>query len=75
MNIIERKTVRTDITRRIEIDRDTFLELLASQGECVPDNAAIYMMVPGGGDWSHTQLDLSDTPLVITWTEVVEDHE
>lgn len=36
----------------------------------IPLNAVISVSVPGGGDWSHTQLDIKDHPLEVRWTTV-----
>jgi hypothetical protein len=44
-------------------------ELAAMGKERLPDDAYVYVQVPGGGDWSNTELDLSsETSLQIRWT-------
>lgn len=76
MNVIESKVVRTSTTRRIEVDRESLLKFLAPHFDCgdVPSNAAVYIQVPGGGDWANEQLDIGVmTPIIITWTEVTDD--
>lgn len=74
MNIIETKTVRTLTTKRIELTEDNLCELIRkATGDVIPDTAAIFVEVPGGGDWSNTSLDISDAPVIIAWTEVTEE--
>lgn len=35
-----------------------------------PDNASVTISIPGGGDWSNTELDVSEaSPVEISWTE------
>lgn len=48
-----------------ELDRPTLLALLRQAGHDVPDNAGIFVRVPGGGDWSNEQLDIDDAPIQI----------
>lgn len=40
-----------------------------SEDKEIPDNAEVFVRVPGGGDWSNTDLNLDDTRLVVRWTE------
>ncbi len=62
----------TQIKRRLTIqltDQD-ILRLLREQGAAIPPEARITVMVPGGGDWSNTALDISkETPIEIEWSE------
>lgn len=60
------KTVTTETTTyRYELYHD---DILTFDWSTVPDDAEIYIEVPGGGDWSHTQLDTIHEPLVVKWT-------
>ena len=71
MNTIETKVVRTQTTKRIELTREDIFKLLQLNE---PPNCAVYMMVPGGGDWSNTSLDVGkDNPVVLQWVEVTEE--
>lgn len=37
----------------------------------IPDCASVTVRVPGGGDWSNTDLDIDrDTSITVTWEEV-----
>jgi hypothetical protein len=72
------KTVAQTIvsTYRLELDRDGILELLRETlGAGLPNDSSvdIWIQVPGGGDWSGENLDLStDNPLVIQWQQKEE---
>jgi hypothetical protein len=73
--ILPRKTIRTTTTskHRLELTRKEIIEALQNDNYCVPNNAEVFVEVPGGGDYSNTTLDLdSDVPLIITWTETSE---
>lgn len=73
MKIIESNIVVTQITKQIKLDRQILLELIAPYTDCgdIPQNAEIYIMVPGGGDWSNQKLDVNiNDPIVISWQEV-----
>lgn len=61
-------TVRTT-RHHIEISHNDIVEWLK-----IPENAIVYMTVPGGGDWSRENLHLDDQPLHVEW-EIVEDIE
>lgn len=42
----------------------------------IPDDAKIFVKVPGGGDWSNTNLNIDDdTPLIVEWTIEEEGKE
>jgi hypothetical protein len=69
------KTTRTRITEKFSavLDREELLQAinneLAAQGEKrIPEDAYLFITVPGGGDWSNTQLDLAEHHLEILWT-------
>jgi hypothetical protein len=41
----------------------------------IPDNAEVIVYVPGGGDWSHMDLEIdSDCPLIIRWQTEKEER-
>lgn len=35
----------------------------------IPKGAEIFVMVPGGGDWSNESLDIQTCPIEVRWTE------
>lgn len=74
MSIIETKIIRTQTTKRIELSESDLRELVRAHSGEVPASAAIFVEVPGGGDWSNTQLDISESPIIITWSEVTEEQ-
>lgn len=77
MKTIETKTTRVETRKRIELTEDSLRKLIKSAtGEALPVGADIFVEVPGGGDWSNTSLYISkETPVIIAWTEVVEEYE
>ena len=49
---------------------------MVSTSPPIPLTADIHMLVPSGGDWSNTELDITDEQggeIIVTWTE--ESHE
>lgn len=65
-----RKRIETTVTKVISAE-----QLCSIFG--LPANARVFVNVPGGGDWSNTDLDLSDTPdqgLLLQYT-LHEDEE
>lgn len=78
MDLVHRKRVRTTETFRIEVKGPELLQVLSQELKAqdkgpIPEDASIAVWVPGGGDWSNTDLDLNEHPVVIEWT--VEEHE
>lgn len=69
---------RVTITRhnRVVIDEKELREFLRTRGMALPANASIYFVVPGGGDWSNTSIDISrDHPIYVEWTtEELQQH-
>ncbi len=59
------KSTTVETRYHAELDRHKLLALLRQAGHEVPDNAGIYVRVPGGGDWSNEQLDIDDAPIQI----------
>ncbi len=65
---VEVKTTTTT-HYKISVDADALRWLLkAVTGKDVPANATIVVHVPGGGDWSHCDLDLKEHPAVVQWS-------
>lgn len=75
-------TTRTSIQRThtitITLTNTTLLALLRGKPHDIvsvipPLNAEVTVLVPGGDDWTNTELDIDEeTPIQITWTEVEE---
>jgi hypothetical protein len=66
---IEEQTVRTKTTT-IRLGREEVINILRREGVTVPTSVEIYFPVPGGADWSNTNIDIdSNTPIVVRWTE------
>lgn len=66
---------KTVVTRRthMEFERHDLLKALRALGYQIPDDADMFVQVPGGGDWSNTNLDIErDTNLHVRWTTVEE---
>lgn len=63
-------TTTTDV--RIELDADALLGVLKTAFD-LPDNAKLHVRVPGGGDWSNTDLSIGNgdegVPLILTFTK------
>jgi hypothetical protein len=62
------KTVTVETRHHAELDRQKLLTLLGQAGHQVPDNAGIYVQVPGGGDWANCTLDIDDAPIQIHYS-------
>ena len=70
---MKQETVTTTVvTRKVTMifDRETLLQRLK-----LPDDAEIFMQVPGGGDWSHTQLDVDSENRLYACYERVKTEE
>ena len=68
--IIPLSNVETTTVTQTEfkITRDQLLHLLRENDVRVPCTADVYIVVPGGGDWSYERLDInSDHPIIIRW--------
>lgn len=61
--------VETTIKHRLELTSVEIIEALRKDDYNIPMHADVFVTVPGGGDWSNTDLDLIDQPLVLTWQE------
>jgi hypothetical protein len=54
----------------LAINKSDLLSLLRKSDFDIPTNAAAYVRVPGGGDWSHTNLDIgTDSDIIIEYIE------
>ena len=74
---IKVKTNTTTTHRfHVTIDRAALLELMVAAGHTAPQlrTARIWVHVPGGGDWSNTDLNIEEAPINITWEETEETH-
>lgn len=64
------KTATTTISTEhvLTLNKHELLEALRDGGCSIPANCEITVRVPGGGDWSNTNLDISaNSPICITW--------
>lgn len=66
------KNERTVRDMSVSLDQNDILELLRAKGLDIPFGAVnVFVTVPGGGDWSHMNLDIDlDTQIQVTWEEV-----
>jgi hypothetical protein len=54
----------------LQLARGDVIEMLRREfpDQKIPDNAQVWMEVPGGGDWSNMQLDVEPgSPLNVAW--------
>ena len=66
---ISTNKIRTDYYT-IKLSGKKIIELLNAfyDNVVIPDNAEVIVYVPGGGDWSHMDLEIdSDCPIIIRW--------
>jgi hypothetical protein len=68
-------TVRRTFT--LDLSREMLLKVLRESGYAgLPDDAQVFVEVPGGGDWSNTDLSIEQrTPIRVRWIEVSEEVE
>lgn len=62
----------TNTTVKCEVKiGDAALRLVLNEyGYAVPSSASITFRVPGGGDWSNTDVDVTtDNPITVSWVE------
>jgi hypothetical protein len=62
-------SVTTTKEYALKLSYDNIRECLSRLGYNVPSNASITVRVPGGGDWSNTDLDLQETQIDVRWTD------
>jgi len=61
-----KKVTTTTVTKfRYELYHD---DILTFDWFNVPEDAEIYMSVPGGGDWSHMNLNTTHEPIIVEWS-------
>ena len=73
--MLTKKTKRTRITENfnLEINGKELRSMInqklsAINADRIPNDARLFVMVPGGGDWSYEALDLDNHPIQIEWT-------
>ena len=75
MSIEATTTKTTTVQHSVKLGAGDILDMLRKAGVPVPDSAVasdlrITVRVPGGGDWSNTNIDISaSNPVVIEWKE------
>lgn len=75
-SVVQRTVVTTERRHEIVIDQTEIRELLRRAGYQVPAKARIYFTVPGGGDWSNTDVDITpDSPVTVEWTDVYQQEQ
>jgi hypothetical protein len=70
--------VRTRVRKehRVELTGKHLRDLLRASGLDIPTDAVVIVHVPGGGDWSNTDLEVSPgTPIVVRWVEEADEIE
>lgn len=75
MKIPVRRLTKTKTTRQncVAIDDSHIRLFLESEGIFLPRDAVITFRVPGGADWSNTDVDVdADNPITISWKEVTD---
>jgi len=67
MNRTEKKTTVTTV--ELTVEGKSVIAALREylSHEDIPEHAAFYFKVPGGGDWSNTDLDIEDETFVLRW--------
>lgn len=65
------KTVSVEYPTTITIERGDIIAMLKAKGYDIPDSAEIFVTVPGGGDWSNMDLDISNqVPIQVRYKSV-----
>ncbi len=61
-------TIQTTKRYSCQLNQDNLLELLRRDGVKIPPGATVQFVVPGGGNWSGTAIDIDDeNPIQIEW--------
>jgi hypothetical protein len=74
MSKLEMKKTET-IEHSVKLGANDLFDMLRRSGVPVPDSATaldlqVYVRIPGGGDWSNTDLNISaNNPVCVKWTE------
>ena len=66
------RTTRTERRVTLRMTAEELLSLLRRDGQAIPKSGVdVTVRVPGGGDWSNTDIDVdSENPIKITFTEI-----
>ncbi len=69
--------VKISKTFYLELEKIELISLLNSRGNKIPLDAEINIHIPGGGDWSNTDISLGNEfkAINIIWTELKEQNE
>lgn len=71
MSITIMTATTTEQKHSIELTGALLITLLREAGAAVPRDAAVTFHVPGGGDWSHTDVQIcAENPIYIEWKTV-----
>lgn len=74
--VMRQVTTTTTVREQHPVTRDDIIGLLRGRDIAVPDNADVIVRVPGGGDWSNTDLHIGrDAPVVVIFTETTTKTE
>lgn len=75
-SVVQRTVVTTERRHEIIMDNTEIRELLRRAGYQIPAKARIYFTVPGGGDWSNTDVDITrDYPVTVEWTDTYQQEQ
>lgn len=67
---VAKQTVKTETEFCLALDREDILLALQKVGYDISPDAEMYIRMPGGGDWSNMDLDVSsEMPLFVKWTK------
>lgn len=73
---VDKKETVTRVTKRsIELTAIDIRSLIRATGTEISDAAElrVYFAVPGGGNWSNTDIDIDNlNPVYVEWTETEE---
>lgn len=71
---IIKRNITTTERHEITLTGKDVLHLLRATGLRIPDKAIMEFAVPGGGDWSNTDIAVDgDNPLTISWQTIKEE--
>lgn len=66
-------STKVDKTNTINLNSDDIIGLLIEKGYAIK-NGGVTFTVPGGADWSNTEIDIDDSyPITVTWKESYEE--
>lgn len=67
MNRTEKKTTVTEVELKVEGKQVIAALREWLEQENIPAHASFSVRVPGGGDWSNTDLDIEDADFTVHW--------